>query len=283
MKEGEAEHIWIWTGQSLDPVDETGISPRNGGFLFGLGVFETLRIYRGIPFAWDRHLQRLRAGAECLDLSCPDGEALIRAVRAEISNAEVFPRDGRLRITVTGGERPACVIGLAPLPRGPRSLDVACRPFVRNERGLLTGVKSTSYAENLMALAWAKKEGCHEALWATTRGELCEGSTANVFLVRGGTIFTPPLGSGCLPGVTRELLLECAREGGRPVKEERIPMADLDACEGMFLSSSLKEIVPVRRLGERLLEEEPAPLRWLRDAFRNARDRALARGGVTFG
>jgi branched-chain amino acid aminotransferase len=128
---------------------------------------------------------------------------------------------------------------------------VVTSPFVRNERSALTGIKSTSYADNILALQEAKRRGAGEAILANTRGELCEGATSNVFLVREDRcVITPPLRSGCLPGVMREVVIERCREHGIVVHEEVCPLSALATCQEAFLTSSLRGVQAINRVDD---------------------------------
>jgi branched-chain amino acid aminotransferase len=142
-------------------------------------------------------------------------------------------------------------------------------PFTRNERGALAGLKTTSYAENVIALSLAKGRGASEALFANTRDELCEGTGSNVFLVRGEEVWTPPLESGCLAGVTRSLVLEICRREGMPVREEAIPFHELATAEEAFLTSTTREVQAIGEIDRRVLPTvEGAVTRRLAKRFR---------------
>jgi branched-chain amino acid aminotransferase len=169
------------------------------------------------------------------------------------ANRDLPASAGRLRLTYTSGEGPLgsdrgtgpvtlCAVA-APATPWPPTATVATVPWCRNERSPLAGVKSTSYAENAVALARAKRQGAGEALLANTRGELCEGTGSNIFLLLDGALVTPPVSSGCLPGITRELVLEWL--GGH---EEAVPMAQLPGAEEMFLTSSTRNVHPISRV-----------------------------------
>jgi len=174
----------------------------------------------------------------------------------------------RVRLTltapVTGG--PSWLIEAGPPPAHPEKARVITIPFTRNERSALAGLKTINYGENVVALRLARASGADEALFGNTRDELCEGTWSNVFLYRDGTWLTPPLSSGCLPGVTRALVLELFRELGVPVNEVVIPLSELPLAEAAFLTSSLREIQAVSAIDGRELPE-PSDLPRLRAAF----------------
>ena len=196
-------------------------------------VRDASRPSTGVPFAVRRHLDRLRRSAVGLGLaraattttSCGPRSTTVLASHADLPLA-------RVRITVTGGaaplgsERgeagPTVIVAAGPLAEAAPSTAVCTVPWPRNERGAMAGIKTTSYAENVVALAYARDRGCTEAIFANTTGLLCEGTGSNVFVVVDGRLLTPPLSSGCLAGVTRALVLEVT-----DAVEEDIPMADV--------------------------------------------------------
>jgi len=253
---------WV-DGALLDAADAV-VSVFDHGLTVGDGVFETVKVRDGVPFALTRHLQRLTASARGLGLPEPDEAAVRRAVEETLAaNPDVDP--ARLRITVTGGvaplgsdrgdARPTLVVAVAPLAPWPASSAVVTVPWTRNERSAVAGVKTTSYAENVVALAYARERGAAEALFANTRGDLCEGTGSNVFVGVGGRLRTPPLSAGCLAGVTRALLLEWA-----DAAEEDLPMAALSEADEVFLTSSTRDVHPVHAVDGRALAPIPGPL-----------------------
>ena len=133
-------------------------------------------------------------------------------------------------------------------------------PWTRNERGALSGLKTTSYAENVVALAGARRAGASEALFANTRGELCEGTGTNIFVEVDGELATPPLDSGCLDGVTRRLLLRALRDRGETVRELALPLSVLGECSEAFLVSTGREVQPIGVLDSRSMAPTPGPL-----------------------
>ena len=250
---------WV-DGQLLDDADTPAVRVADHGFTVGDGVFEALKVVDGEPFALQRHLDRLLVSAEGLGLPEPD----VGAVRAGIDavlGAEHLAL-GRIRITVTGGPAPlgsgrgehppTMAVVAAPMDPAPTETKVAVVPWPRNERGALAGLKTTSYAENVVALAEAKRKGATEAIFANLAGHLCEGTGSNVFYVVDGELRTPSLASGCLAGVTRALLLEWF--GGVEVDE---PIGVVELASEVFLVSTTRDVQAVVRWDERELEEGP--------------------------
>jgi branched-chain amino acid aminotransferase len=253
---------------TLVPADEARVSVWDHGLTTGDGVFEALKVAGGVPFAMTRHLARLGASAAGLGLPEPDLDQIRAGVDAVLAAAGQ-PDRARIRITVTAGEsvlgsaRPdgltaaglTVIIMLGALAEAPASCDVAVLPWPRNERGVLAGVKTTSYAENVRALAWARAQGAAEAIFGNLAGNLCEGTGTNVFLVTGGRLVTPPLSAGCLAGVTRALVVEWAG-----VAEEDVPLTALAGAEEAFLTGTTRDVQPIRLVDKVALPALPGPL-----------------------
>jgi branched-chain amino acid aminotransferase len=255
-------------------VDETeaSISPFDHGILVGDGVFETLRVYAGQPFAVRRHLDRLERSAAGIELPVPPRPVLEQAV-GEVAAASGVD-EGRLRVTITSGVGPlgsargeaglTVVAAVTPFVPLPADYAVRVAPWARNERGALTGLKTISYAENARALAWARRHGADEAIFANLAGNLCEGSATNVFLVAGGRLMTPPLSAGCLAGVTRDLVIELT-----DAAEEDMPVDALAVAEEAFVTGTVAEVRPIASVDGVALPECPGPLTAAAaDAFR---------------
>lgn len=247
--------------------DRPALRAHDHGVTVGDGVFETCSVRRGGVFALTRHLRRLRRSAAGLGLPEPDLD-LVRSGVTAVLAAEPLAF-GRVRITLTGGPGPlgsdradvppTYVVLASPVPRPSPTTAVAVVPWVRNERSPVVGLKTTSYVENVVALAYARERGATEALMANTRGELCEGTGSNVLLAIAGELMTPPLTSGALGGITRELLLEWALDEGLAIHERAIPMDDVALADEVALTSSTRDVQAVHRVDERALSA-PGPL-----------------------
>lgn len=259
----------------LVPADEARIPALDHGLLYGDGLFETLRVYGGRFFRLAAHLERLRRGAAQIHLELPWTDAeLTEALAATVRENRID--EGALRLTVTRGA------GL-PVPElavgGPPAYLVTARPWSgvpvacsacfagRHPRAFVPGIKSLSYLPFLLARDEARRRGYDEAL-LTAGEEVVEGSASNVFIVAGGRLKTPPLGSGCLPGVTRAVVLELAAAEGLPAEEAALTCGDLLGADEVFLTGSLAGIRSVARLEERDLPTGCPVTRRLREAFR---------------
>jgi branched-chain amino acid aminotransferase len=275
--------VKLWVDGRLDAAARLRISPLDHGILVGDGVFETLRVYGGVPFAWRRHLERLAQSAQGIGLATPPAATLREAADAVLAANGL--RDARLRITVTGGEaplgsergdaEPTVIVAASELAPRPDVSDVVTVPWARNEHGAIVGLKTISYAENVRALAYAREHGAGEAVFPNTRGDLCEATGSNVFLVLAGVLHTPPGEAGCLLGVTRALVLELAADLAIQVEEVALPLDTLHRADEAFLSSTTREVQAIGRVDGHPLPVAPGRVtRQLAQAFKDlvARD-----------
>jgi branched-chain amino acid aminotransferase len=251
---------WIDGDLLADPT-QGAVAVTDHGFTVGDGVFEAVKTLDGVPFALTRHLSRLERSAAGLGLPAPDLDDVRRGVAAVLDGADGDPI-GRLRITWTAGPHPmgsgrgggpaTLVVAYSAIDRAAPETTVVTVPWTRNENGATAGLKTTSYAENVIALAHAQRHGGTEAVLANTAGNLCEGTGSNVFYVVDGELRTPSLASGCLAGITRELVIEWC--GAVEVDE---PLADVRAgASEAFLVSTTRDVQAVARWDDRDL---PAP------------------------
>jgi branched-chain amino acid aminotransferase len=263
--------VRIWLNGALADEAEACISPSDHGFLVGDGVFETLRWYDGVPFALGDHLRRLDDGCRKLGITPPPGARLEAAAHAVVEANGL--RDARMRITVTSGTGPAGLVRgkgeptvlLVALPMSPwpSTATAAISDLRRDERSPLAGVKTVSLAESAYALAQARAAGADEGLLLNNAGELCEATTANVFLVHDGAAATPPVGSGCLAGITREHVLALG------AVERVLQPDDIAIAQEAFLTSSTREVQPLVSVdGVPIGDGKPGPVtQKLADAY----------------
>lgn len=246
--------FWVSHAGGLVEASDAHVSVLDHGFTVADGVFETLKVTDGEVFALRRHLDRLTRSAAAMALPEPDIAQIRQAVGETVdANLPLIGALGRLRITYTAGVSPlgsdrgeagpTLVVAVSAMTPWPESAAVVTVPWPRNERSPLAGVKSTSYAENVLALARAHEHGAGEALMPDTQGRLCEGTGSNVFVVLDGQLITPSLATGCLPGITRELVLEWS-----DAIEVDIPIERLGDASEVFITSSTRDVQPVHRV-----------------------------------
>ena len=249
-------------GRLLTDPEAPVVGARDHGLTVGDGVFEVLKVVDGQTFALDLHLARLARSAQGLGLPEVDDEAVRRGVAAVLDGEPLTL--GRVRITWTGGPSPlgsdrgdgppSLLVVAAPMDPWPDTTAVATAPWPRNERGALAGLKTTSYGENVRALAHARERGASEAVFANLQGQLCEGTGTNVFYVVDGQLRTPTLAAGCLAGITRHLVLDWY--GATEVDE---PIEVLAEASEAFLASTTRDVQAIARWDDRDLDA-PGPV-----------------------
>jgi branched-chain amino acid aminotransferase len=269
-------------GDILRPA-QARVSVFDRGFLYGDSVYEVIRTYRGQPFELDAHLARLAHSAERIGLAPPwDAPRTAREIGRTLAAARAAGGDPApapdaapwnvgewyVRVVMTRGAgeigldpalavNPAAVVIVQPLPGPPASA------YAEGVKAAVVGVrhapaavvdpsaKTGAHLNHVLAVREARAQGAHEALLLDERGFVTEGSSSNVFVVAGGRVRTPPLAAGILEGVTRGVVLRLARAEGIPVDEVPLRPRELEAADEVFITSTMREIVPVTRLGER--------------------------------
>jgi branched-chain amino acid aminotransferase len=272
------------------------ISVFDHGFLYGEGVYETLRTYGGRPFLFERHMARLRSSASGLRLELPlDDETMAARIDDTIDAAGFAPgSEAYVRVLLTRGvgplsydpaATPSPSIVVIVKPHVPlttdiyqRGVEVAIVPIVRNHPGSISPlIKSNNLLNNALAMQEAVRRGAFEGVMRNYRGEIAECTSANLFIVDRGAALTPPLDAGLLPGITRGFLFEVGADVGVPVREQALKDADLLGADEAFLTATTKEIVPIVRVdGQAIGDGHPGPVtRALLDAYR-ARARSFS-------
>lgn len=257
--------VWI-DGRVLESPDEHAVSVLDHGLVVGDGVFETVKVEHGRPFALTPHLDRLVRSATGLGIGEPDVEAIRSGVVATLEGQDL--PFGRIRITVTSGPGPlgsprgdgpqTSVVVTEPCDRPPSVSRIATVPWPRNERGALAGLKTTSYGENALMVEAARARGASEAVMPNTQGDVCEGTGSNLVYVLDGRVITPSLEAGPLAGITRALLLEWAA-GEVEIHEEDHPIEVLSAAEEVMLVGTTRDVQAIDRVDDRELAA-PGPL-----------------------
>ena len=253
----EINTCWV-NGELLAP-DEKAVSAIDHGIIVGDAVFETIKVVNGSPFAITRHLKRLSESSKGLNLDSPDPNTVLKAIE-EVLNTD--RKAERLRITWSSGPGPlsssrgnrtgTLLIASSEGTKWPQSEKIHLSKWTRNENSALKGIKSTSYAENVIALKAANDLGCSEAIFLNTKGNICEGTGTNIFFVLDGVLTTPSLDSGCLAGITRDLVIELT-----PVIEREISFQEISEASEAFLTSSTRDIIGISAIDELAFYEAP--------------------------
>jgi branched-chain amino acid aminotransferase len=265
-----------WIDESIVPAREARVSVYDHGLLYGDGVFEGLRFYRGKTFMLDAHLQRLEESARAIGLDLPyDAAGTAAAIERLIESYGAD--DGYLRLVVTRGPG---ALGIDPRKCARPVMFIIAdelKLLDRDEIGagiglhvaqtrrmpapcLDPGIKSLNYLNNILARIEANRAGMDEALMLNLDGEVSEGSVDNIFIVTGGVVRTPPLGDGLLAGITRAVIIDLVRELGIPCEQTSLRIEDLHRAEECFLTGTGAELIPVARIGENELPIPQTPL-----------------------
>jgi branched-chain amino acid aminotransferase len=264
----------------ITDAEHAVVSVFDHGFVYGEGIYETLRTYNGVPFLFDRHMRRLRTSAGMMSLPVPltDAEAAARVEETMRPGGFGASREAYIRILITRGvgdlsydpaacPTPTVVVIVKPQVDPPpeayeRGVKVALVPIVRNHPGSVNPlIKSNNLINNALAMQEAVRRGAFEGLMRNYRGELAECTTANLFIVKNGAALTPPLDAGLLAGITREFLFEVGAEIGVEVRDRVLRDDDLFGADEAFLTSTTREIVPIVRVDDRVIGSgQPGPI-----------------------
>ncbi|HTK29461.1 MAG TPA: aminotransferase class IV [Vicinamibacterales bacterium] len=279
------------------------VSVFDHGFLYGEGVYETLRTYNGQPFLFERHMKRLRSSAGMLALPIPlSDEEIDRRFRETARAAglgDAPDREAYLRILVTRGvgeltydtsacPEPSIVViakpHVSPTPEiFERGVRVSLVPVVRNHPGSVNPlIKSNNLLNNALAMQDAFRRGGYEGIMRNYRGELAECTQSNLFIVKEGAALTPPIDAGLLPGITRAFLFEVGRDLGIPVRDQVLHDADLFGADECFLTSTTREVVPIVQVDDRTIGAGvPGPITQALLAGYRAKAQELTRSAAT--
>ena len=268
----------VYVNGTITPAHQAVIPVFDHGFLYGEGIYETLRTYNKVPFLYDRHMRRFRASAERLDLPVPFDDGTLAAWVGDTLAAAGDLREAYIRILLTRGvgdlsydlgatPAPSLVIIVKALDEVPARVDengivISLVPILRNHPGSVNPIiKSNNLLNNAMAMQRANRHGAEEALMCNYRGELAECAQTNFFLVRGGRLLTPPSTAGLLEGITRGFLFDLARDAGIEAREEVLRPEDLDTSDEAFITGTTRELSPVVRIDERVIGSgRPGPI-----------------------
>ncbi len=241
-----------WVNGKLLPPEEPAISALDGGFMYGEGLFETMRAYGGRIFRLSQHLERLTVSAAELSFEPPAAQQLAAAVGEALDASGM--EDAGVRLTVTpgiaGSPEPTIAVLVRPLALpAPDLYANGCHavsvPAAHAGESVLRRIKSLNYLDKLLAQRAAARQGAHEAILVDPDGCVVEGAMRNIFAVFGDELVTPPLSRGLLPGITRATVLEIAEKQGISCRERDVPLTELYRADEAFLTSSLAELLPV--------------------------------------
>lgn len=258
----------VWRDGTFLDESEFQISPFDRGLCHGMSLFETLLAVNGEPRLLTEHLDRLKYGLERLNVASVsiDEEGIRSAMVALLKHNRLENGMARIRFAVSLGIGPLNQIDsgrawawmiASPMDQTSPSIRVTIAPWRKDKENVLRGLKVGNYAEHLIGLDMARCEGFDEMLFFNNADELCEAAMANVFLIRGGKLFTPSLDSGCLAGVTRELILKTAEANKIRCKAKPLRKSDVFKADGMFLTSSTKGPIWVAALDAKSFETHP--------------------------
>lgn len=255
----------VWRDGVFLPKSEFTISPMDRGLCHGLSLFETLLVVNGQPQLFDEHIERLLDGFDKLGLEA-DAKTYygLRSSMVALMEKNAL-NDGRarLRLSVSFGEGALNDLSgkhlwawmtAHALDLCAESIRIVTAPWKKAHKGILCGLKSGNYAESIIALDHARRMNCEEIMFFNTADELCEAAMANIFLIRDGTLMTPHLASGCLPGITRALVLRLAKAEEIPCQEVSLSRDDLDQADCVFLTSSTKGLIWVSAVDGKAFE-----------------------------
>jgi branched-chain amino acid aminotransferase len=268
---------------------DAAISVFDHGFLYGEGVYETMRTYHGRPFLYDRHMRRLRRSAQMIVLDVPFSDDQVEhRIRDTMAAARLNSAEAYIRVLVTRGVGdltydlkatpvPSVVIIVKPHADPPpeayeKGVKVCLSPVLRNHpQSVNPMIKSNNLLNNALAMQDALRRGGTEAIMRNYRGELTECSQSNLFIVTNGVLLTPPIEAGLLPGITREFVVEIARELGVEAREQTLRESELFAADECFLTSTTKELLPIVQVDDRRIGSgTPGPVtRQLLAGFRS--------------
>lgn len=270
MQQREGMHKYLCHNGQLLPLSEVRLSPGQAGLLSGWGVFTTMRIYDGQPFAFERHWKRLRADAGRIEVPFDfSAEAVLENLRELIHTNGVVDGCARIyfvynRFGLWYSDEPFPVTDLlihtADLPVREGLVRLAVEADARYAADPLTGTKVTSWLQNVWRLERAQRRGFDEVILLNEQRHVTECTAANIFCVRSDRVETPPLSAGCLAGITREVLLEVGSEIGLTIRESSLSLQELREAEEVFITSTTREVQAVSQIEDHTVPRAPGPV-----------------------
>jgi branched-chain amino acid aminotransferase len=270
-------HRFILHNDDIREASDRVLSPGQVGLLSGWGVFSTIRVIDGVLFAFERHWARMTRDAALFRVTLPRDSENVKAHLLQLAQANEAPNCTMRVVVVRNGGgvwegpsvgRPSDLIALtADLHDWGAGVNLKYVPQSRHAGCTLAGTKILAWAQNLTWLEEAQKQGFDEVILLNERGEVAECTSANIFLANGNKVSTPPLSSGCLPGITRELLLTEVQLADFPVHEKTLKPADLEKADEVFITSTTRNLLPVMRIGKHAIPNSGQARESLQQAF----------------
>lgn len=253
----------VWINKKLFDTNKARISIFDRGFMYGDGVFESMRSYSGVVFKIDEHLARLARDLKATGIKAPYSNGYLKKEIYRLLGVNKL-KSAYIRLTITRGEgrfgveykdvlKPNTVIIAKEFDRYPdrmfeRGISARVVSMRQNDLSPLCGVKSLNYLNYILARFEAKEHGCDEAIVLNTKACVVEATTSNVFIVKGNTVATPPVTDGALPGITRTVVIKAAKKLGLKTIEKSLSYKDLMSSDEVFLTNSLAEVLPVTKI-----------------------------------
>lgn len=253
----------VWINKKLFDIDKARVSVFDRGFMYGDGVFETMRSYAGVVFKIDEHLDRLARSLKAAGIKFPYSNSYLKKEIYRLLGVNNI-KNAYIRLTITRGEgrfgiehkdalKPNVVIvakGFGSYPGWMFKKGISARVvgMRQNDLSPLAGIKSLNFMNYIMARFEAKESGCDEAIILNTKGRVAEAVTSNIFTVKGNIVVTPPITDGALPGITRAVIIKAAKKLGLRVIEKSLSYKDLMGSDEVFLTNSLAEVLPVTKI-----------------------------------
>lgn len=268
---------FVYHNDRVLPLEEVRLSPGQAGLINGWGIFSTVRVYDGVPFALERHYERLARDAERIQLPLKTPLAgvrdamlaMLQANRATNACVRIYFVFNTIGIWKSDEAFPQVDLIMyavdVPTRVGPTTLSV--QEHGRHAAHPLTGTKVTSWLNNAWMVEQAHRRGFDDALLLNERGEVAECTAANIYCVRGGDVATPPLNSGCLAGVSRQILLEESARSGVSITERTLTLHDFNYADEVFITSTTRHVQPISHIEKRAMKQAPGPITQKLTAF----------------
>jgi len=279
-------HRFVLHNQELREASDLTLAPGQIGLLAGWGVFTTLRIADGVPFAFERHWARITRDAALFHVAIPDNAEAVRRSLVELIDANqahnctlrlvIVRNSGGMWAGPSNGRESDVIALTADSKQWGSGVKLAYQANGRHAACPFAGTKITSWAMNLTWAEAAQRRGFDEVILLNERGEVAECTSANIFAAVGNQVWTPPLSSGCLPGITREVVLGEVHVPGVQISEKVLMPADMEAADEVFITSTTRDLLPVRQIEDRTIGRSDSARIAMQTAFSHYVDRYIA-------